>query len=247
MERSALDRTRDDDTAAAGGPAQAQREAEPVVVREPQAERREGQQAPQLLGVDLEAAGELERAERPHRARRDRWQQQLDPLEHAERVEAAARALPAVCAPVDRHSGGTHHEGDRLVVLLAQRREQQRQSIRRKLQRLLNYELSHGKALTLQERIKRYRDCWLVFLDDPRVPPTNNHAERCLRPLVILRKITFGHRTHAGAQAMARIMTVKETAKRHGRKMLDVFYRMFTRPPDRVLRYIYGGPGMARS
>ena len=113
--------------------------------------------------------------------------------------------------------------------------------LRRKLQRLLSCELDHAKARTLQERIRRYRDCWLVFLDDPRVPPTNNHAERCLRPLVILRKITFGHRTHAGAVAMARIMTIKETAKRHGRRAIDVFYRMFTIPSGRVLRYVYGG------
>ena len=116
--------------------------------------------------------------------------------------------------------------------------------LRRQLKRLLNWELSHDKALTLQERIKRYRDDWLVFLDDPRVPPTNNHAERCLRPLVILRKITFGHRTRTGATAMARIMTVKETAKRHGRKVLDILYRLWTMPPDRLLRYIYAGPGM---
>jgi hypothetical protein len=118
--------------------------------------------------------------------------------------------------------------------------------LRQKLKRLMGCALSHEKALTLQERIKRYRDCWLVFLNDPRVPPTNNHAERCLRPLVILRKITFGHRTHAGAQAMARIMTVKETAKRHGRKILDIFYRLLTGPPDRVLRYLYAGPGRIR-
>ncbi len=45
---------------------------------------------------------------------------------------------------------------------------------------------------------------WLVFLDDPRVPPTNNLAERALRPLVVLRKITFGHRSRAGAQRMAK-------------------------------------------
>lgn len=119
--------------------------------------------------------------------------------------------------------------------------------MRRKLKRLLNYELSHDKALTLQERIRRYEDCWLVFLDDARVPPTNNHAERCLRPLVILRKITFGHRTRTGAVAMARLMTVKETAKRHGRRVLDIFQRLCTMPPDRVLRYIYAGPGMTGS
>ena len=107
--------------------------------------------------------------------------------------------------------------------------------------------MDHEKAATLQERIKRYADCWLVFLDDPRVPPTNNHAERCLRPLVILRKITFGHRTRHGAQRMAWIMTVKETARRHGRRVIDVLYRLCIQFPDRVLRYIYGGPGMAGS
>ena len=116
------------------------------------------------------------------------------------------------------------------------------------LQRLQCCPLTHDKAATLQERINRYADCWLVFLDDPRVPPTNNHAERCLRPLVILRKITFGHRTRSGATRMARLMTIQETAKRHGRRVLEVFYRLATVAgdfPDALLRYIYAGPGMA--
>jgi hypothetical protein len=137
-----------------------------------------------------------------------------------------------------------HHQRDKLSC---KKRGDATAGLRRKLMRLVNYQVSHEKALTLQERIKRYQDCWLVFLDDPRVPPTNNLAERCLRPLVILRKITFGHRTQAGAVAMARIMTVKETAKRHGRRVLDVFYRTLTMPPDRLLRYIYAGPGMTGS
>lgn len=119
--------------------------------------------------------------------------------------------------------------------------------LRGKLKRLISWELGYDKAQTLQERIKRYQDCWLVFLEDARVPPTNNHAERCLRPLVILRKITFGHRTRAGAVAMARIMTVKETAKRQGRQVLDILYRLWSRPPNHLLRYLYAGPGMAGS
>jgi transposase len=117
--------------------------------------------------------------------------------------------------------------------------------LRAELRRLQGCPLDHDKAVTLQERIKRYADCWLVFLDDPRVPPTNNHAERCLRSLVILRKITFGHRTEAGATTMARLMTIQETAKRHGLRSLDVFYRLVVDAPDAVLRYIYAGPGMA--
>jgi hypothetical protein len=119
--------------------------------------------------------------------------------------------------------------------------------LRTELERLQGCATDHDKAATLQERINRYADCWLVFLDDPQVPPTNNHAERCLRPLVILRKITFGHRTRQGAQRMAWIVTIQETAKRHGRRVIDVLYRLCTQFPDRVLRYIYGGPGMAGS
>ena len=82
---------------------------------------------------------------------------------------------------------------------------------------------------------------WLVFIDDPRVPPTNNQAERVLRPLVVLRKITFGHRSESGAVRMAQLMTVGETARRHRRRPTDIFYRLYTRPQNQVLRYLYAG------
>jgi hypothetical protein len=101
--------------------------------------------------------------------------------------------------------------------------------------------VDHAKAVRLQQRIRKHRDEWLTFLDDPRVPPTNNLAERALRPLVVLRKITFGHRTLAGGQRMATIMTVQETAKRHGHKASDIFYRLLTEPPNRVLEHLYAG------
>lgn len=48
--------------------------------------------------------------------------------------------------------------------------------------RLETWSLTHKKALTLQARIIAYHDEWLVFVDDPRVPPTNNLAEQALRP-----------------------------------------------------------------
>ncbi len=64
-------------------------------------------------------------------------------------------------------------------------------------------------------------------------------AERALRPLVVLRKITFGHRSEAGAIRMARLMTGAETAKRHGHCPSDIDYRLFIKPPGRVLRRLY--------
>lgn len=114
--------------------------------------------------------------------------------------------------------------------------------LRAELSRLENCPLEHDKAVTLQARLLRHHGEWLVFVDDPRVPPTNNLAERKLRPLVVLRKITFGHRSEAGARRMAKIMTVKETAKAHGHKASDFFYYLQTHSAEQSLRRLYSGP-----
>jgi hypothetical protein len=34
---------------------------------------------------------------------------------------------------------------------------------------------------------------------------------------------------------MAKIMTIAETAKRHGHKPSDIFLGLYTRPPDKVM------------
>jgi len=111
--------------------------------------------------------------------------------------------------------------------------------LRDELQRLASCEVTHEKAITLQARILRHYAEWLVFLDDPRVPPTNNLAERALRPLVVLRKITFGHRSAASAERMGKLMTVAQTARRHGHRASDIFLDLFTHPPDQVMRTMY--------
>ncbi len=111
--------------------------------------------------------------------------------------------------------------------------------LRDELQRLLTCDVSHDKAIQLQALLIRHPGEWLVFLDDPRVAPTNNLAERALRPLVVLRKITFGSRTDAGAKRMAKLMTVAETSRRHGKRTRDIYYELYTRPPDRVLTNMY--------
>jgi transposase len=125
--------------------------------------------------------------------------------------------------------------------LSAEQLTAEEQWIREELLRLESCPLDHEKAVTLQNRIRKHAGQWLVFLDDPRVPPTNNLAERALRPLVVLRKITFGHRSPAGAKRMATLMSIQETAKRHHRRPTAIFYRLYTHPPNRVLRYLYAG------
>ncbi|MGH2614587.1 MAG: IS66 family transposase, partial [Thermomicrobiales bacterium] len=48
-------------------------------------------------------------------------------------------------------------------------------------------------------RIVRYRRDLFTFVADPAVPPTNNAAERALRPLVVARKISGGTRSEGGS------------------------------------------------
>ena len=114
-----------------------------------------------------------------------------------------------------------------------------KQWLREELARLQTWVVNHAKALALQARIVSDRDEWLVFLDDSRVPPTNNLAEQALRPLVVLRKITFGHRRRDGGERMAALMSVAETARRHGHRASQIYLALMTPPPNKVLRPLY--------
>lgn len=98
------------------------------------------------------------------------------------------------------------------------------------------------RAETLQKRLRRYHNEWLTFLIYPDVSPTNNLAEQALRALVILRKVSFGSRTRAGAKRMGTLMTVIETAKRQGKSVLKFLVALFTLPPNRAVRALYARP-----
>lgn len=111
--------------------------------------------------------------------------------------------------------------------------------LRERLHYLSTVAVSHKKAVRLQGRINRHYTEWLIFVDDLRVPPTNNLAERALRPLVVLRKITFGHRSEVGGHRMAKLMTIAETARRRGHRASDIYFELLMRPPDAVMRRLY--------
>jgi transposase len=91
----------------------------------------------------------------------------------------------------------------------------------------------------LQGRIRRYSQEWLTFLDHPSVSPTNNLAEQAVRFLVILRKLTFGSRTRAGARRMGVMLTVIQTAKRQGKNVIRFLAALFTLPPGKAARAMY--------
>jgi transposase len=63
---------------------------------------------------------------------------------------------------------------------------------------------------------------WLwTFVENHGVEPTNNSAERALRPAVIYRKLSFGTQSAAGSRFIERMLTVSETCRLQGRSIFS--------------------------
>ena len=76
-------------------------------------------------------------------------------------------------------------------------------------------------AKRLTKRLKRYRDALFTFLDHPEVPWDNNHAEREIRPAVIIRKNSLCNRSETGANAQAILMSVYRSLRLRGLDPLE--------------------------
>lgn len=80
---------------------------------------------------------------------------------------------------------------------------------------------THTKtAGTCRDILKREGALW-TFVHTDGVEPTNNFAERQVRPGVIWRKLSFGSQSHAGSRFVERIMTVATTLQQQQRNLLD--------------------------
>lgn len=71
-------------------------------------------------------------------------------------------------------------------------------------------------ARRLVKRLRRHRDQLFTFLDHDNVPFENNHAERAIRPAVIIRKNSYANRSERGADAQAVLMSIYRTLKQRG-------------------------------
>ena len=69
---------------------------------------------------------------------------------------------------------------------------------------------------TLATRLRRTQDHLLTFLNNADVPPDNNHAERMVRPAVVMRKISQGNRSERGAKTQETLMSIFATLKLRG-------------------------------
>jgi transposase len=76
------------------------------------------------------------------------------------------------------------------------------------------WEERHARRLV--KRLRRHEAELFTFLDHPEVPSDNNHAERQLRPAVMVRKDSYANGSADGAETQSVPMSVFRTLKQRG-------------------------------
>lgn len=80
----------------------------------------------------------------------------------------------------------------------------------------------NSHAQRLAQRLAKYGDDLLTFVEFEGVPSDNNQAEREIRPAVLMRKASYGNQSEAGAETRAILMSIFRTLKRRGHDPLQV-------------------------
>jgi ribosomal protein S15P/S13E len=77
----------------------------------------------------------------------------------------------------------------------------------------------------------------LRFLETEGVEPTNNRAERILRPAVIARKVSHCSKSRRGAEAFAAFLSIAQTARKKAQHTVSqTFHSLFSRPVPVIAR-----------
>jgi transposase len=90
-----------------------------------------------------------------------------------------------------------------------------------RLQELLAEPWDDSQAKRLIKRLRRHQFDLFTFLDHDDVPFENNHAERAIRPAVIIRKNSYNNRSQRGADTQAVLMSIYRTLKQRGHDPLQ--------------------------
>ena len=115
--------------------------------------------------------------------------------------------------------------------------------LRIQLRQLCRTPLRHPKAESFRKRLlgpeqKRFFTCFRR----PNVPPTNNQAERSLRPVVIMRKVVQGTRSAKGLENHGVLRSLFETARRQGKKPHLFFFELLTKTTVQAQAALYRKP-----
>jgi len=113
-------------------------------------------------------------------------------------------------------------------------------ALRRELRKLCRPPLRYAKAESFRKRLlgpeQKY---FFTCFRRPKVPPTNNQAERSLRPVVIMRKVVQGTRSLKGLENHSVLRSLFETSRRQGKKPHQFFLQLLTKTTVQAQAALY--------
>lgn len=110
--------------------------------------------------------------------------------------------------------------------------------IREKVHNLLLRGMFSGNAQLIGfcDALYDRREHLWTFTREPGIEPTNNTAERALRPAVIYRKLSFGTQSTSGSRFLERLLSVSETCRLQNRNayqyLIDAMASHFAGKPS---------------
>jgi len=160
----------------------------------------------------------------------DEGEQQKCYSHHLEAIRKALAAAPACAQAPDAFLPQAKALLQRAIALGKTRAlesfdpavfAQERQNLDRAAENLFALPHHLPQEESVFARLEQQRDHLFTFLDHPGVDPTNNLAERQLRPAVIARKLSCGNKTTAGAETFQILSSVAATCSQTHRSFID--------------------------
>jgi len=111
--------------------------------------------------------------------------------------------------------------------------------LEKRLDRLLEGNLSHHGNRKFQKHLAGHRDDILTFLYEPDIEATNWPAEQAVRPAVVNRKVFGGNRTPSGGHAQEILGSVFATLAKRGLDTLSFLSNVIRLPTDQRARLIH--------
>lgn len=92
---------------------------------------------------------------------------------------------------------------------------------RKTMKSFLSRSWTDDDAVRISKELYRRLDMLFSFVKNPSIPWHNNDAERAIRQGVLHRKLSGGRRTWKGAGVLETLLSISETAKKRGIKVVE--------------------------
>jgi len=113
--------------------------------------------------------------------------------------------------------------------------------IKKEIMRICREEANDPGVQGIQNIFRENEDKLFHWVENSLIPCENNYGERNLRPVVILRKISFGCQSERGMKTREILMTILHTAKCRGHdpvNFLEKALNILTKNPKADLRHL---------